>query len=276
MSVSRSRRDLARGPVTAFAGLLVLVLLLPLASLVLSASPAEIVAGAMHPLFAPALWLSLRTTLISLAIVVLCGTPLAWYFRARNTSISRTLELLTDLPIVLPPAVVGVALLQTYGRNGMLGGILEGLGISLAFSTAAVVLAQVVVSAPFYLRAAANAFREVDLDIVLVSRTLGATPTEAVLRIAVPAALPGLVAGAAMAWARSLGEFGATLLFAGNMPGVTQTMSVAIYGALETDVRVALAISIALAVFAVWSLLALRLAPNVVARLRSRSRPVVP
>lgn len=266
MSASTPSFELARASAASVGGLLVVLLLLPIAALVFSTSPSEIVRGASHPAFASALWLSLRTTLLSLGIVVVCGTPLAWFFRARNHSFSRSLEVLTDLPIVLPPAVVGVSLLQAYGRNGWLGPTFGLLGVSLSFSTSAVVMAQVVVSAPFYVRAAANAFREVDLDLLLVGRTLGAAPTEAVIRIALPAALPGLVAGAAMAWARSLGEFGATLLFAGNAPSVSQTMPLAIYFALESDVDVAVAISIVLAACAVFSLFALRLASRFVAR----------
>ncbi|ACY16802.1 ABC transporter permease [Haliangium ochraceum] len=246
---------------------LLLAMLLPLAVLLLSSSPQELLAGARHRLFAPALWLSARTTSLSLALVVLTGTPLAWWLASSRTRLSRVLEVLVDVPIVLPPAVVGVALLQSFGRRGLLGPQLEALGVALPFSSAAVVLAQVVVSAPFYVQAAANAFRKVELDLVLVARTLGASSASAFFRVAVPVALPGLLGGAALAWARSLGEFGATLLFAGNLSGRTQTMPLAIYTALESDVRAALALALVLAGASLVLLLALRLGPRALSRM---------
>lgn len=265
--------DIGRVPATALAIALLVLLVLPIVALALSASPSEIAAGVRHPLFAPALWLSLRTTVASLAIVVLTGTPLAWWLASTRSPRVRLIELLVDLPIVIPPAVVGVALLQTYGRKGLLGPALDTFGIAIPFTVAAVVMAQVVVSAPFYVQSAANAFRKVDRDLLIVARTLGASPTVAFVRVAVPVALPGLLGGAALAWARSLGEFGATLLFAGNLPGTTQTMPIAIYTALESDVRAALAISLVLAAIAVVLLLALRIGPGLMARVRARGLP---
>src|SRR5690606_7726448 len=132
-------------------------------------------------------------------------------------------------PVVLPPAVVGVALLQAFGHRGLLGPVLDSLSLRVPFTESAVVLAQLVVSAPFFVQAGANAFRKVDADVILVARALGATRSIAFRRVAVPIALPGLIVGASLAWARALGEFGATLLFAGNMTGKTQTMPLAIY-----------------------------------------------
>jgi molybdate transport system permease protein len=166
---------------------------------------------------------------------------------------------------------MGIALLETFGRNGLFGPALVAFGLQIPFTTVAVVLAQVVVSAPFYVQAAASALRRVDTDLLIVARTLGQTQRGAFFRIAVPMALPGLIGGAALAWARALGEFGATLLFAGNLPGTTQTMPLAIYMALESDVRVAVALSLVLAAMSVFLLLALRLAPFAVARLQTRS-----
>lgn len=238
------------------------LLVLPLIALALASSPTDLVAGMRDPLFGPALWLSARTTMLSLAIVVGSGTPLAWWLAVGPTGRTRVVELLVDLPIVMPPAVVGIALLQTFGRSGLFGGQLEILGVQIPFTTTAVVLAQVVVSAPFYVQAAAAAFRRVDRDLLIVGRTLGQSSRGAFLRIAVPLALPGLVGGAALAWARALGEFGATLLFAGNLPGTTQTMPLAIYMALESDVRVAVALSLVLAAVSILLLFALRAAPS--------------
>ncbi|MGB8329914.1 MAG: molybdate ABC transporter permease subunit [Polyangiales bacterium] len=238
------------------------LIVLPVLSLALSSSPADLAAGVHHPLFLPALTLSARTTLLSLVLVVLAGTPLAWWLAVGPTRYTRIVELLIVLPVVIPPAVLGVALLETFGRSGLLGPALTNVGIQVPFTTAAVVLAQVVVSAPFYIESAAIAFRKVDLDLLLVARTLGASPTAAFFRIAVPVAFVGLRGGAALAYARSIGEFGATLLFAGNLSGTTQTMPLAIYMALESDVRVALAISLVLVGIAIVLLLVVRIGPQ--------------
>ncbi|MEM1415398.1 MAG: ABC transporter permease [Myxococcota bacterium] len=241
---------------------LLLLLLLPGVALVLGAGPADLAAGVRHPAFAPALGLSLRTSLTSLAFVVAFGTPLGWWLGRTRHPARRALELLVDLPVVLPPAVVGLALLQAFGRRGLFGEALAGVGLELPFTTAAVVLAQALVASPFYVQAAASAFREVDEDLVLVARTLGASPRQAMLRVVLPLALPGLVGGAALAWARALGEFGATLLFAGNRVGVTQTMPLAIYETLTSDVRSAVALALALAGASLGLLLVLRLVPS--------------
>ncbi len=238
------------------------LLTLPVAALVLGASPADIEAGLEHPLFFPALWLTAQTSIISLALVVLFGTPLAWWLAVTDGRGRRFVELLVDLPIVLPPAVVGIALLQAFGRQGLLGSTLDALGLQISFSTAAVVLAQVLVSAPFYIQSAASAFRRVEGDLLLVARTLGQSRIGSILRVGLPLALPGLMAGAALAWARALGEFGATLLFAGNLPGTTQTLPLAIYTALESDVRAALAIALVLAGVSVCLLFGLRILPQ--------------
>lgn len=242
-------------------GLLLLLLLLPLAALALSATPAELWAGVRSERFGPALWLSLRSTAISLGLVLLGGTPVAWWLASSSSRLRPAVELVVQLPIVIPPAVLGVALLQTFGRRGLLGPLLTPLGLGLPFTEQAVVLAQIVVSAPFYVQAAANAFRRVELDLLVVARSLGASPTAALARVALPVALPGLIAGASLAWARALGEFGATLLFAGNLPGRTQTLPLAIFTALESDVRVAVAFSLVLAAVGAGLLLALRLLP---------------
>ena len=245
---------------------MLVLLVLPLLALALASSPSDLASGVRSPLFGPALWLSARTTALSLAIVVLTGTPLAWWLASTAGRGARVAEALVDLPIVIPPAVVGIALLETFGRSGLFGPILVGAGIQVPFTPLAVVLAQVVVAAPFYVQAAAAAFRRVEPDLLLVARTLGQSPRGAFLRVAAPIALPGLVGGAALAWARALGEFGATLLFAGNLPGTTQTMPLAIYMALESDVRVAVALSLVLAAVSVLLLFVLRAAPKLWSR----------
>lgn len=259
MSPGQLRAEGLRGLGVVLGALLVVLLVLPLVALGLSTSLEQLRAGVGDPSFGPALWLSLRTTSVSLVIIVVTGTPLAWWLASSSSRAARVVSLLVELPIVIPPAVVGVALLQTYGRLGLLGPALAGVGVTLPFSQAAVVLAQVVVSAPFFVQAAAAAFRKLELDLLIVARTLGASRAAAFLRVAVPVALPGLVAGASLAWARALGEFGATLLFAGNLPGRTQTMPLAIFSALESDVRVAVVFSLVLAALGVLLLMGLRL-----------------
>lgn len=244
----------------ALGALLLLLFALPLLALLLSTSPAELSAGLGHPRFAPALLLSLRSTVFSLLCVLALGTPLAWWLARSRRRRARVIELLVNLPIVVPPAVVGVGLLQAFGRRGLFGEALEAAGVSVVFTEAAVVLAQVVVAGPFYVQAAATAFRKVDSEMLAVARTLGATPREAFVHIAIPIALPGLVAGASLAWARSLGEFGATLLFAGNFPGKTQTLPLAIFSALESDLSIAVAFSLALVALGALLLVGLRLA----------------
>lgn len=245
------------------AGALLCLLALPLLALLLSAAPADVLAGLRHPLFSPAILLSLRTSAVSLSAIVATGTPLAWWLSRARGPHARAIEIIVDLPIVMPPAVMGLALLLAFGRNGLVGSLLWPLGLSLPFTELAVMTAQVVVAAPFYVQASANAFRKVDPDLILVARTLGASPTEACLRVAVPLASPGLIAGASLAWARALGEFGATLLFAGNLRETTQTMPLAIYAALETDLRAALSLSLCLFAVAAVLLLSLRAGPSI-------------
>ena len=245
---------------------MLVIVTVPLIALAAASSPADIAAGARHPLFLPSLWLSARTTVASLAVIVIAGTPLAWWLARASGRGVRVAELLVDLPVVIPPAVMGIALLQTFGPNGLLGPAMASLGMRLPFTTTAVVVAQVVVSAPFYVQGAAAAFRRLDDDLLIVARTLGQSPAGAFFRVAVPLALPGMVVGAALSWARALGEFGATLFFAGNFTGSTQTMPLAIYTALESDTRVAVALALVLAAASVLLLVPLRTVPTLLSR----------
>lgn len=242
----------------AAAGLLLVLLALPATGLVVGATPGELGAALAAPSTRQALALSLRTTAVSLAITVALGTPLAWALSRGRQRWHGAAWTVVELPVVLPPAVLGVALLETFGRTGLLGPALGGLGLSLSFSSAAVVLVQVVVGAPLYVSTAAAAFRAVDDDLLLVARTLGASPARAWWTIAAPAAAPGLLSGAGLAWARALGEFGATLMFAGSLPGTTRTLPLLVYGALERDLAQARALSVALVAVALALLLGLR------------------
>jgi molybdate transport system permease protein len=237
----------------ALAGVLLVFLALPLVALVVTGGPADWIAGLRHPMTAPALVLSLATTTASLVLLVLFGTPLAWWLGRSEARAARVVETLVQLPIVVPPAVAGLALLLTYGRMGLAGG-----WIDVAFSTAAVVIAQTFVAAPFYVQAATSALAALDGDLLVVARTLGASRARVFFRLALPLARRGLVAGAALAWARALGEFGATLMFAGNLSGRTQTLPLAVYTALETDLRAAQALAVLLVAVALVLLLALR------------------
>lgn len=231
-------------------GILVFFLGAPLVALIATASVASLHAGLREPLVWPALRLSLFTTTTSLALVVVFGTPLAWSLSHVRGRFGRAIETIVQLPIVIPPAVAGIAMLLAFGRRGLFAGVLYPNGFSLPFTTAAVVMAEVFVSAPFFVQAATSAFRRIDPNLVVVARTFGATPLRVFFKLALPLAAPGLVAGAALSWARSLGEFGATLMFAGNLQGRTQTLPLAIYTALEVDLRAAQALSVMLVVVA--------------------------
>lgn len=238
---------------------LLLLLTLPVAGLLVSTSPSELLAALTLNSTRSALWLSLRTTTSALALMLLLGTPLAWRLSRSNGALSRVATVLVELPVVLPPAVLGIALLETLGRRGVLGPWLDAVGLSLPFTSSAVVVAQVLVGAPLYVLSARAAFAAIDDDTLLVARTLGASASRAWVTIALPAALPGLLSAAALGWARALGEFGATLMFAGSLPGRTQTLPLAIYSAMERDMAQARAISVVLVLVAVTLLGLVRL-----------------
>lgn len=231
-------------------GLLVAFVAAPLLALFATGNVADFAAGVRHPLVWPALRISLLTTSSSLVVVVLFGTPLAWTLARARGRLARVVETFVQLPIVIPPAVAGVAMLLAFGRRGLFAGRLYPSGWSASFTTTAVVMAEVFVSAPFFVQAATSAFRRIDAKLIIVARSFGASPLRIFIRVALPLASPGLVAGAAMSWARALGEFGATLMFAGNLQGETQTLPLAIYTALESDMRAAQSLSMVLVVAA--------------------------
>ena len=183
----------------------------------------------------------------------------------------RILEALIDLPMVLPPTVAGVGLLLAFGRAGLAGRVLAAGGISLPFTTAAVVLAQAFVAAPFFITTAAAGFREVEPRYLDAAATLRARPGFALRHVLLPLSLPSLLAGAAMSWARALGEFGATITFAGNLPGRTQTMPLAVYIALQTDLDASVTLSVLLVLVSFSVLVLLRWAPGRLATLRARA-----
>jgi molybdate transport system permease protein len=235
---------------TSLGGALLLLLVVPVVALLVTSTPADWLAGLANPITWPALRLSLLTTLCSLSLIVLLGTPLAWWLGRSQARLARAVETAVQLPIVVPPAVAGLALLLAFGRRGLLGPLLNQAHIAVAFTTAAVVLAQIFVAAPFYVQAATAAFAALDENLVVVARTLGASPARVFFRVALPLARRGLVAGAALSWARALGEFGATLMFAGNLEGRTQTLPLAVYTAFEGDLRAAQALALLLVLIA--------------------------
>ena len=193
-----------------------------------------------------ALRLSLFTSVISMAVVVLLGTPFA-YLLARSDRIwVRVVDSLVELPLVLPPVVAGVAMLMAFGRNGLIGSGLESIGLHISFTTTAVVFAQIFVASPFFVRSAKLGFQSVAKDYEDVAQTLGVSPLRTFFRITLPLAAPAMFTGLGVAWARALSEFGATMMFAGNLTGETQTMPLAIMSAMETSLDGALALSVML------------------------------
>ena len=193
-----------------------------------------------------ALRLSLLTSSITTLIAAVFGTPLAYMLARWKLNHKTWLELILDLPIVLPPSVAGVALLITFGRNGLLGSVLNVLGISLPFTTAAVVLAQLFVAAPLFIRSARIGFAHIDRQLEESARVEGANQWQLFSEIMLPLSARALASGAILTWTRALGEFGATILFAGNLEGMTQTMPMAIYLGFERNIGVALALSVVL------------------------------
>jgi len=231
-----------------------------LALLIRAAQHGNFLTGLVSDLALTALRLSLITSGISMGIILLVGTPFSYLLARNNSWILRIVDSLIELPIVLPPVVAGVAMLMAFGRQGVLGPVLETLGISLPFTTGAVVFAQIFVAAPFYIRSAKLGFQSVARDYEDISQTLGISPWGTFWRLTVPLAAPSLLTGFALAWARSLSEFGATIMFAGNLMGKTQTMPLAIMTAMESSLDSALALSVLLLAGSVTILIGLGLA----------------
>ena len=242
------------------AGLLILFLLVPVVALFWEAGGSSAFWPALRqPLVVDALKLTGITSLISVSVALLLGTPLAWLLARRSFPGQHLVEILIDLPLVLPPVVAGVALLMAFGRNGLLGSDLRLLGLEIPFTTTAVVMAQLFVSVPFYVRGALLGFRLVALDVEEAAAIDGASTWDTFRHVTLPLALPGIISGAILCWARAVSEFGATLMFAGNIAGRTQTMPLAIMTAMETDLNSALALAVLLVVASALVLVVSRL-----------------
>ncbi len=255
----RTRRTAVPAPIVAPAALATIVLLVPLVALLARAPWASMADLLASDSLRSALRLSLFTATIATVFCVLVGVPLAWVLAHVTFPGRRVVRALVTVPLVLPPVVAGVALLTAFGRQGFLGGPLrDAFGVTIPFSTTAVVLAQVFVAMPFLVISVEGSFRTADPTLDEEAATAGATPWQTFWRINVPLALPGILSGAVLAWARAIGEFGATITFAGNSPGVTRTMPLEIYTALQTDPEPAIALSIVLLALSVLVLAALR------------------
>jgi len=246
----------------AAAALALAFLVVPVVALFLRVPLGDLIHALGTPAARDALVVSIKTSAIAHAAVLLVGTPAA-YAIGRGRFRGRSLVLsLIELPLVLPPAVAGIALLVTFGRLGLLGGTMSALGIDIAFTQVAVILAVAFVETPLYLRAAIASFEGIDGTLLEAARTLGARPFRVFARVALPLAAAGLSAASALALARGLGEFGATLIFAGSLQGVTQTLPLAVYAQFEVDLDTALAIGALFVVFGAVLLLALKLIPG--------------
>jgi len=186
---------------------------------------------------------TLKTSVLALLLILAFGTPAAYLSAGASSRLALILTTVLELPLVLPPAVAGIALLVAFGRAGLLGGALHAFGLSLPFTQVAVVLSMTFVALPLYVRQAVATFAALDPTLLGASRTLGAGPARTFVRVALPLSAGGLGAGAALAWARAVGEFGATLIFAGSLEGRTQTLPLAIYAQLQGDFRVAIAMA---------------------------------
>jgi molybdate transport system permease protein len=235
-------------------------LAVPMIAIFTHVPPGELIDQLSSPVVRDALIVTLKTSLIAQGLVVLFGTPTAYVLATRRFRGRALLVSLVELPIVLPPAVAGIGLLVAFGSLGLVGQF-GGLGASIAFTWIAVTCAVILVAGPFYVRQAIAAFETVDSNLIAASRTLGASPMRTFFRVTLPLARAGLIAGLAVSVARGLGEFGATIMFAGSLQGTTQTLSLAIYAEFESidGFNTALAISALLVIISLAILLSLKL-----------------
>jgi len=227
--------------------LYVLFIGLPVVAILVKAAQQKgLMASLLSDTTIQALQLSIVTSIISIIIVVIIGTPFALLLARKDNLLLKFIDSLVELPIILPPIVAGVAMLMAFGRQGIMGPALSSVGIALPFTTGAVICAQVFVAAPFYIRAAKLGFQSVSTDYEDVSQTLGVSPWQTFWKLTIPLASPSILSGLALAWARAISEFGATIMFAGNLTGKTQTMPLAILTAMESDIGASLGLSVIL------------------------------
>jgi molybdate transport system permease protein len=235
-------------------------LFVPILAIFVHVPPSRLVAQLSNPVVTDALVVSLKTSLIAAVLIILFGTPTAYVLATRRFRGHSLLVTLVELPLVLPPAVAGIGLLAAFGRFGLFGSTLSAMGISIPFTQTAVTMAVAYVASPLYIRQAIVSFEAVDPSLVAAARTLGAGPVRTFFRVTLPLARGGLAAGEALAFARGLGEFGATIMFAGSLQGVTQTLPLAIYAEFNVNFDVTLAISALLVLISAALLVALKVA----------------
>lgn len=234
-------------------------LTLPIVAIFVNTGPLDLLSSLGDEGALDALRLSLECSAIAVSLIVVLGTPAAYLLATRRFRGRATIITLVELPLVLPPAVAGIGLLAALGPHGVLGGLVKDAGIQLVPTTAGVILALTFVAAPFYLRQAQSAFDALDRTWLEASRTLGENEARTFLRVAIPTAGPGLISGLALAWGRALGEFGATLMFAGSYRGITQTAPLAIYERFPTDFTGALGLAAVLVAISAAVLLSVKL-----------------
>jgi molybdate transport system permease protein len=236
-----------------------LFILIPLVALVLRVNPEQLLHHLKNPQVLAALRLSISTTLISTVLIVLAGTPVAYLLASHRDRFTRLIDALIDLPTVLPPAVAGVALLMAFGRRGLFGESLASMGIQIAFTPIAVVLAQLFIAAPFFIKSAVVGFSLVEPEIKQAASMDGASDWQIFRYMVLPLASRAMLTGIMMSWARALGEFGATILFAGNFPEKTQTMPLAIFLGFESNIDIALTLSVILLILSFCLLFSVKL-----------------
>ncbi|MEM7033781.1 MAG: ABC transporter permease [Chloroflexota bacterium] len=237
---------------------LLIFLTLPILAIFLRITPAQVLGNLQNNQVTQAVGLSIWTTSVTLIISIIFGTPAGYLLARYGFPFRRVVDTILDLPLVLPPAVVGVALLMAFGRRGIIGSYLDAWGITIAFTSIAVITAQTFVAVPFYVRAAILGFGSIEPELEQAAALDGADRTQVFRFITLPLARTALLNGAVMTWARALGEFGATIIFAGNFPGRTQTMPLAIYIGFELDLNVALTLAVILIGFSFLILMVVR------------------
>jgi molybdate transport system permease protein len=253
------KRAIGYGLYVAVAVVTLAFLLLPIVGIFVHTSPGKVLGQLSNPVVKDAFVVTLKTSLIAQALIVLFGTPTA-YLLATRRFVGRSFAItLVELPLVLPPAVAGVGLLAALGREGLLGSSLSALGVTLPFTQAAVTIAVAYVASPLYIRQAIASFEATDPHLTAASRTLGAGPVRTFFRVVLPLARGGLIAGLALSFARGLGEFGATIMFAGSLRAVTQTLPLAIYAEFDINFDTTLAMGGVLVLISALLLLTLRI-----------------
>ena len=254
------RRTIGIGLFVAVAAVTLAFLTLPIVGIFVHTSPGNLLGQFSNPVVRDAFVVTIKTSLIAQGLIILFGTPTAYLLATRRFSGHSLAITLVELPLVLPPAVAGIGLLTALGRNGLLGSSLDALGVSLPFTQTAVTVAVAYVASPLYIRQAIASFEATDPRLTAASRTLGAGALRTFFRVVLPLARGGLIAGLALSFARGLGEFGATIMFAGSLQGVTQTLSLAIYYEFDNKFDAALAMSGVLVLISAVLLLTLRIA----------------